>query len=327
METGNTLNKRRRFQMPHIYVLLIGLILACGVLTWILPAGSFDRVLNEATNRMVVIPGTYHAVERTPVGLFQLFRCIYAGMMNAADVIMFLFIACAAIGLIISTGAFNGLVAGLLKRVKGKARIIIIPIFITLIGMVSSTIGCFEEMFPFIPVFIGISIAMGYDAMVGLGVVVLGTALGYSGAFMNPFTVGIAQGIAEVPVMSGAGFRIFSHLAMIVVASIYVSRYALKVQADPSRSVLYKEADLNHQGDAVSVENYTFGWREKAVLLVLLAGIVAIVYGTKTYGWYFEELCAVFLIMGLVSSFIMGWSFNEIAEKVAKSLPKWLWPA
>lgn len=320
MENGNTLNnKKRKFQMPHIYVLLLGLILVCGILTWVLPAGSFDRVASEVTSRPVVVPGTYHTVERTPVGLFELFRCIYAGMMNAADVIMFLFVACAAIGLIISTGAFNGLVAGLLKVLKGKTRVVIIPIFITLIGLVSSTIGCFEEMFPFIPVFIGIAIAMGYDAMVGLGVVVLGTALGYSGAFMNPFTVGIAQGIAEVPVMSGAGFRIICHLAMIVVASIYVSRYAMKVQADPTKSVLYKESDMHINGDAVSVENYTFGWREKAVLGVMLVGIIAIVYGTKKYGWFFEELCAVFLIMGLVSSFIMGWSFNEIAEKVAKS--------
>lgn len=116
------------------------------------------------------------------MGLFQMFRCIYNGFIDAGGVVFFVFIAYASIGLIISTGAFNGLVAGLLKILKGKSRAMIIPIFITLIGLASSTIGVFEEMFPFIPIFVGIAIAMGYDAIVGLAIVALGTGLGYSGA-------------------------------------------------------------------------------------------------------------------------------------------------
>lgn len=308
--------KKNRFKMPHIYVLLMTIIVACTILTWILPAGEFERAVNDA-GRELVVANTYHAVESSPVGLFQMFRCIYNGFIDAGGVVFFVFIAYASIGLIISTGAFNGLVAGLLKILKGKSRAMIIPIFITLIGLASSTIGVFEEMFPFIPIFVGIAIAMGYDAIVGLAIVALGTGLGYSGAFMNPFTVGMAQSIAGLPVMSGWYFRIFCHICMIVVASVYIVRYALKIQADPSKSLVYGvtggiKADEN-------TENHPFGIREKLVLLVLLAGIVTIVYGTKTYGWYFEELAAVFLIMGLVSAAIMGWSPNKIADLIAKS--------
>ena len=177
--------------MPHIYVLLITIIIICAIASWILPAGEFDRALNDAGREMVV-PGTYHIIESTPVGFFTLVQSIYNGTVDAAGVTFFVFISYASIGLIIASGAFNGLVASMLRILKGSARAVIIPVFITLIGCASSTIGVFEEMFPFIPIFVGIAIAMGYDAIVGLAIVALGTGIGYSGAVMNPFTVGMA---------------------------------------------------------------------------------------------------------------------------------------
>ena len=207
----------------------------------------------------------------------------------------------------------------MLRILKGSARAVIIPVFITLIGCASSTIGVFEEMFPFIPIFVGIAIAMGYDAIVGLAIVALGTGIGYSGAVMNPFTVGMAQSIADIPQMSGAGYRIICHAVMIAVASFFVVRYALKIQADPTKSLVYGDDFSSLTMDSDHIENKQFGIREKLVLATLVAGIVVIVWGTKTKGWYFAELSAVFLLMGLVSGFIMGWGPNEIAEKVAKS--------
>lgn len=310
--------KKKGIRMPHIYVLLTAIIALCTIGTWLLPAGEFERAANAA-GRMIVVPGTYELIERTPIGLFGMLRSIYAGMIDAASVVFFVFIAYAAIGLIIATGAFNGLVAGLLRKLKGKTRAVIIPVFVLLIGAASSTIGVFEETFPFIPIFVGIAIAMGYDALVGLAIVALGAGLGYSGAFMNPFTVGMAQSIAELPTMSGAGFRILCHLVMIVVASIYIVRYALKIQADPTKSLMYGTATGPQDMDPDAIEQHPFGLREKLVLVTLTIGIGVIVYGTKVYGWYFEELCAVFLVMGLVSAAIMGWGPNLIAEKIAGS--------
>lgn len=233
-----TASKKKNLKLPHIYVLLFGITVLCTILTWILPAGSFDRTLNEA-GREIVVAGTFHLTDPSPVGPFEMFKCIYEGLCDAAGVTMFVFVAYAFIGLIISTGAFDGLIAGLLRTFKGKSKAIIIPIFITLIGFASSTIGVFEETFPFIPIFVGISIAMGYDAIVGLAIVALAAAIGYSGAFMNPFTVGTAQSIADLPIMSGAGFRIFCHICMIIVASVYTVRYALKIEKDPTKSLVY----------------------------------------------------------------------------------------
>ncbi|WP_294148563.1 YfcC family protein [uncultured Clostridium sp.] len=316
--SSESATKKKKFKMPHIYVLLVSIIIICAIASWILPAGEFERALNDAGREMVV-PGTYHIIESTPVGFFTLVQSLYNGTVDAAGVTFFVFISYASIGLIIASGAFNGLVASMLRVLKGSARAVIIPVFITLIGCASSTIGVFEEMFPFIPIFVGISIAMGYDAIVGLAIVALGTGLGYSGAVMNPFTVGMAQSIADIPQMSGAGFRIVCHLVLIAVASVYVVRYALKIQADPSKSLVYGDNFDTLTMDSDNIENERFGIREKLVLATLVVGIIVIVWGTKTKGWYFAELSAVFLLMGLVSGFIMGWGPNVIAEKVAKS--------
>ena len=310
--------KKKKLKMPRIYVLLITIIIICAIASWILPAGEFDRALNDAGREMVV-PGTYHIIESTPVGFFTLVQSIYNGTVDAAGVTFIVFLSYAYVGLIIASGAFNGLVASMLRILKGSARAVIIPVFITLIGCASSTIGVFEEMFPFIPIFVGIAIAMGYDAIVGLAIVALGTGIGYSGAVMNPFTVGMAQSIADVPQMSGAGYRIICHIILIAVASFFVIRYALKIQADPTKSLVYGDDFSSLAMDSDHIENKPFGIREKLVLATLVAGIVVIVWGTKAKGWYFAELSAVFLLMGLVSGFIMGWGPNEIAEKVAKS--------
>lgn len=317
MSSGNTLKKKKGIQLPHIYVLLFSVIIVCTILTWVLPAGEFDRVMNEATGRTVAVAGTFHTVKQSPVGIFQMFQSIYNGMCDAGSVTFFVFVSFASINIIIASGAFNGLVAGLLKVFKGKARVAIIPIFMFIVGIASSTIGLFEEWFPFVPVFAGIAMAMGFDAVVGMAIVAFGAATGYSGAMMNPFTVGIAQGIAEVAPMSGTGYRFLCHMALLVVGSALTIRYALKVQADPSKSLVYGETGHITMSEN-DVQNAPFGIREKLVLLILLGGIIAVVYGCKVYGWYFAELSAVFVIMGVLSALVMGWGPNKIGELYSK---------
>ena len=267
MAPENALNSKKKLTLPHIYVLLFGIIVLCTLLTWVLPAGEFDRVVNEA-GRTVAVAGTYHTVESSPVGFFAMFQAIYNGFVNAGEVSFFVFISYASINIIISSGAFNGLVAAMLKILKGKARVAIIPVFLLIIGIGSSILGLFEEWFPFVPVFVGIAIAMGFDAIVGVAIVGIGAGMGYSGAMMNPFTVGVAQGIAEVAPMSGMGFRFFCHICMIIVASIFIMRYALKVQADPTKSVVYGDKIAGGMSEE-ELLNSKFSIREKLVLAVM----------------------------------------------------------
>jgi uncharacterized ion transporter superfamily protein YfcC len=310
---------KKKLAMPHVYVLLTGIILVAALLTWVLPAGQFDRELNAA-GRNVVVPGSWHVVEQTPVGFFRAVKAIFDGMVDAADIIFFIFIDYAAISLLISSGAFHGMVSGLLKVLKGKARAVIIPIFLLLFGFAASTIGMFEESLPFIPVFVGIAIAMGYDALIGIGIVALGVGMGYSGAFMNPFTVGVAQGIAELTPLSGSWYRIICHIVMIVVASVYMIRYALKIQKDPAKSLVAGEDFSKFDMDKNSLATQEFGIRQKLSMTVFLLTLVVFVIGVKVWGWYFGEIATVFLLMAVVIAIIMGWSPNEFTRKIVAGL-------
>jgi uncharacterized ion transporter superfamily protein YfcC len=309
----------KKMKLPHIFVLLSGIIMVCAILTWILPAGEFDRAPNAA-GRTVVVPGTFHTIDKTPVGFFKAVKAIFDGMVDAADIVFFVFVAFASIRILILSGAFHGLVAGLLKVIKGKARVAIIPIFLIVMGFASSTIGVFEESLPFIPIFVGIAIAIGYDAIVGMGIIALGVGMGYSGAVMNPFTVGVAQGIAELTPLSGGAYRLFCHIAMIAVASVYMIRYALKVQADPTKSLVYGDDFSKFAMDEASVARHEFGARQKLSLAVFFITLVVFVIGVKVWGWYFGEIATVFLLMAVVVGIIMGWSANELAGKIADGL-------
>jgi len=313
---SNSPLEKKKFNLPHIYAILFGIIVLCTILTWIIPAGNFDRVENEAGN-MVAVAGTWHEVEATPVGFFKMFQCIYEGAGDAAGIAMFVFFAFASVSFITKSGAFDGLVVFLMKIFKGNSSVIVIPIFMALFGLGSSTVGMFEEWLAFIPIFAAIFIGLGYDAIVGLAVVALGAGMGFSGATLNPFTVGVAQGIAEVPYMSGVGYRIICHIVMLIVASFFVIRYALKVKKDPTKSLVYGDDFSAILSDDTSVENREFGPKQVLVLIDLLVAIIVVVWGVKTKGWYFTELAAVFMIMGIVAAIIMREGPSKIGEQFA----------
>ncbi len=314
MSSKPPLAGRNKSRLPHVFLLLFAIIVVCTLLTWVLPAGEFERTVNSSGST-VVVPGTYHTVEPSPVGPFQMLQQIYNGMCDSASISFFVFISYASVNIIIASGAFHGLVAFLLRIFKGRARLAIIPIFITLIGAGSSTIGLFSEWFPFIPVFVGIAIAMGYDAVVGLAIVALGAGMGYSGSTINPFTVSVAQTIAEVPPMSGVGFRALCHVCMIAAASLMTMRYAAKVAADPAKSLVYGDDFSALSMSETRAKDAPFGVREKLVLLILAAGAAAVIWGCGAYHWGFSELSAVFLLMGILSAAVTGCGPNEIARR------------
>lgn len=317
MSSSPKLGEKKKLQLPHVFILLFGIIVLCSILTWIIPAGEFDRIEN-ADGRMIAVAGSWHRVDAEPVGIFQMFKAVYDGMLSAADISMLIFLTFASTSFVIKSGAFDGLVVFLMKIFKGNSSIIIIPIFMALFGLGSSTVGMFEEWLPFIPVFASIFVGMGFDAVVGLAVVAFGAGIGFSGAAMNPFTMGVAQGIAEVPYMSGAGFRVICHIIMLAVASALIMRYALKVKKDPTKSVVYGTfLDKDHSKEEV-VEDKEFGIRQVLVLIDLLVMIVILIWGVKNKGWYFAEISTLFLIMGIIAAIIMGYGPQKIGKTIAE---------
>ncbi|MBQ4468386.1 MAG: YfcC family protein [Firmicutes bacterium] len=319
MSNGPKVGEKKKFNLPHVFIILFCIMIICAIATYIIPAGTFDYQEN-ADGRSVAVPGTWHAYEKgaegspSPVGPFRLFELVYEGMCNAADISFLVFITYCSVTFIIKSGAFEGAVGALLKIFKGDSSLITIPIFIALIGAGSSTVGMFEEWLPFIPVFAAIYTGMGYDALTGLMVIAFGAGMGYSGAIMNPFTVGVAQGIAEVPYMSGTGYRLICHAVMIIIASIFIIRYAIKVKKDPENSYVYGiEGLVRKEGEDVQVHG-EFTLAHKLVLLDLIVTIVLVIVGVMKWGWYFSQICAIFLIMAIVAAIIMRWNLHKVGD-------------
>lgn len=308
--------KQVKLAVPHVYILLLGLILICSLLSYVVPAGQYD--MTTIGGREVVDSTTYHRVESTPVTLMQFLTAVPRGITESAQIVTFIFIIGGAFAIVQETKAIEAGIGRLIKILKGYTWVIL-PIIMLLFALGGAVFGMSEETIPFIPIFVSLCIAMGYDSITGAALVLCGAAAGFAGAFMNPFTVQVAQGIAELPIMSGMGFRIIMFLLMITLATGFVLRYAAFVKKNPQKSCMY-EFDRKRE-DVIDLANMQeFGGKEKAVLFAFLAAIVLLVYGVVTWGWYMDEISAVFLGMSIVVAVIAKMTPNQYAAVLSKGM-------
>ncbi len=299
-------------KVPHTYVILFALIIVAAIGSYIIPAGEFDRAKDPNSGRTVVVPGTFHKVDQNPLSFFGTFIAVQKGSIDAADVVFFIFFVYASFYIVLQTGALHSFIGWLLRALKGK-EIIIIPIFMYIFALGGSVFGMYEETFGFIPLFVGLAIAMGYDALVGMSIVSLAVAMGFAAAFMNPFTVGVAQKVAELPLFSGMGFRIIVWFVHVTLSVVYTLLYAIKIKKDPSKSIL-KGMDmgslaLNHD----ELVQKKLSGRDKLILIWVAVIVGLLVWGVIVKGWYFDELAGLFIIMGVAAGFIAGWGPSKIA--------------
>lgn len=300
---------RKKFALPHTYVMLFGFMLVMAALTYVLPAGQFVR--EEIAGRTAVVPGSYEVIASNRQSLFDLLKAIPAGFAQASDISFFLFITGGSFAIINETGTIGAAIGRLVTLLKNKEAVVI-PLMMLVMGLAGATIGLAEETIVLIAIGITLSRALGFDSLVGVAMINLGAAIGFYSGFMNPFSVGVAQGIAELPTFSGIGLRLALFFVLWVVTSLYVVRYAKKVKADPATSLVYETDKQYFETKADSLP--TFDLRHALVLLVFVGGFSIIGYGVFTYGWFIPEIAAVFLGMGLLSGLIGGMRPNEIAD-------------
>ena len=306
-------SKLAKLKVPHTFALLFFLIVITAIATHFVPAGVYDRITDPNTGRTLVNPTTFHYVAASPVGVFQTFIDVYKGLVDAADIIFFIMISYACFFLIIQAGALNAAIGALLRHTKGK-EVFIVPIFIYVFATCSAFFGMFEEALGFIPIFVGLCIAMGYDAIVGMSVVGMGCGLGFASAFMNPFTIGVAQKIAELPLFSGLMFRVITWFIFVSMGVWWTMRYAHKIKLDPSKSIV---ADIDFGALALDHNKLIDTKMTKQNLWTLIAlavGMGFLIWGVLEKGWYFDELCGLLLITGIVCGIINGYSASRIAE-------------
>ncbi|HIV86798.1 MAG TPA: TIGR00366 family protein [Candidatus Pygmaiobacter gallistercoris] len=313
----NQVKKRRglssNFRFPHSYVIIFCIIVLMAIMSYIIPAGQFDRAVDPTSGREVVVPGTFHYVDQKPVSPFQLFVDIQEGFISAADIIFFIVFAYGFVYMLIKNGTFDALIGGLL-RIFGKRISILIPVCMTLFIFLGSTVGILEETYGMVPIFIGLAIAMGYDAIVGSAMVYVGAATGFAAATLNPFTIGVAQQIAGVEYASGIFYRIFCAVVFGAIAIGYTMWYAHRVKKDPTKSILYgEERELGENADHERLRATKATVRQKLCGVLFIFTIALLLYGTVSYGWYINQLAGMFLVMMIVVGLVGGFGPSKIA--------------
>jgi uncharacterized ion transporter superfamily protein YfcC len=291
----------RRF--PNVLTLLVGCVLLAAALTWILPAGEYQRREDPVTGRSVVVPGTYTPIEPRPVGPFQALVAIPRGMAEAASVIFYVFLVGGGFAVVERTGALTRLVNSLVAALAGRG-LMVIPVA----GLAFATGGVLiqmqEELIAFVPMLLLLTGRLGFTPLTAAAMSVGSSAVGAAFSFINPFQVGIAQKVAELPLLSGWQFRLAVLAPALVIWIGGTMLHARRTQ------VAQRPADPGAVGPAA-------GWRHAAVLAAVLLSFLAFVTGVLRYHWDFDQLAAVFFLMGVAAGLFGGLRVNGTAEAFA----------
>lgn len=300
-----------KLRVPHTLVLLYGMIVLAWLATMLIPAGSFETVVNDH-GREVVVPGTFERLDDvTPPSFWSLFTVIPRGLEASQGIIFFVFIIGGALGVIRATGTLDAALARLLERFGGRPALLI-AMGMAAFGVGSSTIGMAEEYIALIAILITLCRAMRMDTVAALGVMTAGYAVGFGTAVINPFTVLVAQEVAGLPPTSGWEYRLVLFFPFLAIGFYYVWRYAIKVQRDPAASLVY---DIPEAQPPAAPEVSALTGRQWTVLGLVGLTLVALVWGIKWQGWYLVELGAIFIGLALLAGRVCGMGLDDIARR------------
>ena len=316
---------KKKFVFPNTYVIIILMMIVAVLLTWIIPSGEFERVKDEVSKQSIIIPGTFKYIENNPISFLQIPVYIMKGLAKASDIVFLVIIVGGAFNIIIETGMFQSF-AGRLTKVFSNKEVLIIPAFSTIFALACTTMGV-NTFIGFAPIAVIIARSIGYDAIVGVSMVALGGAIGFSTGTFNPFTTGVAQSIAGLPIFSGVGYRFICLVVFLIVTNIYIIWYAKKVKANPEASVVYEMEQENKKVEVSEKQHDKIEGRHYLVLLVVIACFVLLVYGSQNWKWKLQENAAMFIWMGVLSGFAYGFGPSKIAEEFTKGAKKLVYGA
>ncbi len=307
-------------KIPHTFTIVFALIVFAAVLTWFVPAGEFLR--ENVDGREVVVNGSFHYVDRAPQ-TWQIFSALFNGFVDKADIIIFILMVGGAFWILNNSHAIDVGVMSFLRRIRRLSRFkliqklgvenIIITLVMIMFSLFGAIFGMSEETIAFVVVFIPLAIQMGYDSIVGVCMCYVAAHVGFAGAMLNPFTIGIAQGIADLPLFSGLEYRVFCWVVLTVVGIAFVLWYAHRVKVKPERSPVHKLDDYWRQR-VESTQQSSLTIRQGIILVILLLTIVALVVGVLEFGWYIAEISALFLAMGIFSGIVDKQGADDIAK-------------
>ena len=282
----------RRFKVPNTYVIIACILVVCAMLTWFVPGGQYVKGEDGALS--------YEQVDSVPQ-TWQVLPAIYHGFVKQAGIIIFILVVGGAFWLLNATGAVTAGIGRFIARVGKRDKVVLAAITV-LFSLAGAVFGMSEETIPFVGIVVPLVVSMGYDAFMGMLIVYVASNVGFSSAFLNPFTVGIAQGMADLPLFSGMGYRIFCWAFLTILLTVFVVVYAHKTRKAPTADVAVEDTPLTHRQ----------GW----ILGVLLLTVIMLIVGVTCWDWYLPEITGLFLGMGIICGIIAGFNANRIADEL-----------
>ncbi|MFQ3837812.1 YfcC family protein [Staphylococcus pseudoxylosus] len=305
---------KKKFKMPHIYVILFIFGVIATLATYIVPSGEFKRIKGPE-GREMVDADSFHYITSAPVGIVDFISIIPRGLIEAGEIVFFTLIIGGMFMVLRRTGIIEIAVDNLARRFIYKS-IFIIPVLTTVFAIVATLIGTAELSLVYIPVIIPLIIALGYDSITATAIALCGTVVGFTIGVLNPINTGLAQKLSGIPVFSGIGLRIVLFIVVLAVTIIFIMRYARKVQKQPTLSSVYeddseKRALYQHITEHAPSKATT---RQKWGIAVIFAFFIILVYGVTTQGWFMVEMAGLFIFMGVIVGYVSGLSMQTICE-------------
>ncbi|MES2076908.1 MAG: YfcC family protein [Pseudomonadota bacterium] len=291
----------KKFKLPHTFVLLFGILALIALATWLVPGGKYDTHL--VNGKQMIDPDSFHLVASAPQGLAALMMAPIKGFVDAGLIIGFVLIVGGAFAVLQKTEAIDSMIKAIAKAHSHSkfVRAALIPVFITLFSIGGATFGMNEEAIPFILIFVPLALALGYDTIVGVSIPFLGSQVGFGAAFLNPFNVGIAQGIAGLPVFSGMAYRVLVWAIATAVTALFLMWYAARVKRTPEKSPTWAlDCDKRREAPDGLGEFHGMTRTHSLVLWIFVATLGTMVCGVILYDWYIEQIAALFLTMAIV---------------------------
>jgi|YNPMSStandDraft_2_1061718.scaffolds.fasta_scaffold00010_2 uncharacterized ion transporter superfamily protein YfcC len=298
-------------------LMIFAVVVLVAISTWFLPGGEYARVFKDGKN--LVDPNSFKFIENSPQGLGEILMAPIKGFIEAAHIIVFLFVIGGAFNIIANTGAITVGIKYLAIKFSREPHLqkFFIPVTMTLFSLGGTIFGMAEETMPFVLIFIPLSMALGYDSIVGTAIPFLGAAAGFAGSVFNPFTVGVAQSIAELKLYSGMEYRIVIWVISTVCMIAFVMMYASKIKKDPTKSLVYEIDKQRAKEFHIDVnEEVVIESKHKSVLFVFVAGMIFLVYGILKFHWYINEIAALFLGLGIISGIVGKLSVDELTNSL-----------
>ena len=307
----------KKFHMPTAYTILFLLLFLVAAATWVIPAGEYQRQGEDE----VPVAGTYARVEQQPQGVGDVIQASFHGFYDAVDVALFILMVGGFLGVVMATGAIDAGVSNVVRLLGGR-EIFLIPVLMILFSLGGTSFGMWEETMAFYPLLIPVFTAAGYDPLVGISVVLLGSGAGVLASTVNPFATGIASGFAGVSLGDGLVVRIIMLVVFDAAAIWYVMAYAARVRNHPERSLtagLAPAGTAKKGGDIPALDG-----RRKLVLALFALVFLVMIYAVipfdeiglpiPTLSWWFPELSGLFFVGGAVIGLAYGLGEEKTAE-------------